>query len=163
MKNKLKILSLEVLENLTKKGLTISTAESCTGGLIAQYITSNSGSSDVFLGGFVTYSNISKIKLIGVDKNTLKDFGAVSKNTVLEMCQGAQIKLNSDISIAVSGIAGPNGGTDEKPVGLVHHGLFSKRNINKHIKHIYKGNREKIRYQTVETCFKMILKEVDNY
>jgi len=162
MKDQLKILSIELLEILIKKKLTISTAESCTGGLIAEYITSNSGSSKVFLGGFVTYSNISKIKLLGVNKKTLTKFGAVSKNTVIEMSKGAQTILNSDISIAVSGIAGPNGGTYEKPVGLVHHGLFSKKMI-KHIELIYKGNREEIRYKTVETCFKMILKEINNY
>ena len=163
MKNKLKVLSLKVLETLTKKSLTISTAESCTGGLIAQYITSNSGASNVFLGGFVTYSNKSKINLLEVNKNTLKNFGAVSKNTVLEMCQGTQAKLNSDISIAVSGVAGLNGGTQEKPVGLVHHGFLFKNNIYKHVKHIYEGNREEIRYKTVETCFKIILKEVNNF
>ena len=163
MKDQLKILSLEILKILIKKNLTISTAESCTGGLIAQYITSNSGSSKVFLGGFVTYSNTSKIKLLRVNRKTLTNFGAVSKNTVMEMSKGAQTILDSDISIAVSGIAGPNGGTPEKPVGLVHHGIFCKNKINKHIKRVYKGNREQIRYKTVETCFKMVLKEINNY
>ena len=162
MEDQLKTLSLELLEVLSKNNLTISTAESCTGGLIAQYITSNAGSSKVFLGGFVTYSNMSKNKLLGVSKKTLKDFGAVSKNTVLQMSIGAQIKLRSDISIAVSGVAGPSGGTSDKPVGLVHHGLLYKNKVNKHIKRFYKGNREEIRLKTVETCFKMVLKEINN-
>ena len=124
MNNKLKLLSKEVLETLKKYKLTISTAESCTGGLIAQYLTLHPGSSNVYLGGFVTYSNSSKIKLLGVKTNTINVHGAVSKQTVIEMSQGAKNIIKSDISIAVSGIAGPSGGTKGKPVGLVHHNIL---------------------------------------
>ena len=159
MREKLKVLSKQVLNILDKNKLTISTAESCTGGLIAEYITSHSGSSNVFKGGFVTYSNMSKIKLLNVNKNTILHFGAVSKETVNEMSNGAKNILKSDIAIAVSGIAGPNGGSIEKPVGLVHHSI-TYQNSHKHTKQIYLGDRENIRNKTAETVFKMILEIV---
>ena len=118
MQNKLIKLSSEILQICDKNKITISSAESCTGGLISQYFTSHPGSSKVFLGGFVTYSNNSKIKILNVKEETLKNYGAVSENTVIEMSEAAKIILNTDISLAVSGIAGPDGGSNDKPVGL---------------------------------------------
>lgn len=109
----------KVNELLASQNKTITTAESCTGGLIASQITQNAGASSVFQAGFVTYSNEVKEKQLGVKSETLAQFGAVSEQTVLEMAQGAIKQANSDYAIAVSGIAGPGGGSDDKPVGTV--------------------------------------------
>jgi nicotinamide-nucleotide amidase len=108
----------EVLAHLlTEGGLSIATAESCTGGTIAQILTSVPGSSDYFRGGIVSYSNEAKIELLGVKKETIEKHGAVSEQVVIQMAEGARIKLHSDYAIATSGIAGPGGGSSEKPVG----------------------------------------------
>ena len=109
----------KLVQLLTEKQQTIATVESCTGGLIASKITSIAGSSSVFGAGFVTYSNDMKTKLVGVKENTLVQHGAVSEQVVIEMAQGALNKSGSDWAIAVSGIAGPDGGTEDKPVGTV--------------------------------------------
>ncbi|NIA23530.1 MAG: nicotinamide-nucleotide amidohydrolase family protein, partial [Proteobacteria bacterium] len=125
----------EVLgETLKKEGLTLAIAESLTGGLIGKNLTNVPGSSHYFLGGAVTYSNYSKIKLLGVGENLIERYGAVSKETCEDMLQGVREIFNSDCSIAVTGIAGPSGGTEKKPVGLVYIGasLFDK-SINKKV------------------------------
>jgi nicotinamide-nucleotide amidase len=109
-----------ILELCRAGGLTIVTAESCTGGLIAACFTEIAGASDVFERGYVTYSNRAKMELLGVDPQTLARFGAVSKETALEMAKGALTRAKTDLAIAVTGIAGPGGGSAEKPVGLVH-------------------------------------------
>ncbi len=106
-------------KGLREKGLTLSCAESCTGGLVAHRVTNVPGSSDYFLGGVVAYSNSMKVNLLQVNEVTLRDHGAVSKETVLEMARGIRALTGSDISVAISGIAGPGGGTEEKPVGTV--------------------------------------------
>jgi len=108
-----------VLTLLNKNKLKVTFAESCTGGLISSLITNISGSSNAFEAGFVTYSNHMKTKMLDVEQNTLEQFGAVSKQVVIEMAQGALKRSSADLVIAVSGIAGPNGGTEEKPVGSV--------------------------------------------
>ncbi|RKD13878.1 damage-inducible protein CinA [Pelobium manganitolerans] len=108
-----------ILDKMAQKGLTLSLAESCTGGEIAHQITQHAGSSKVFVGGGVTYSNSLKSKLLGVKQQTLESFGAVSEETVLEMAEGAVQNFGSDYAVAVSGIAGPDGGSEEKPVGTV--------------------------------------------
>jgi nicotinamide-nucleotide amidase len=105
---------------LSERGYTITTAESCTGGLIGHRLTNVPGSSTYFLGGVISYSNDMKMKTLGVQENTLQEFGAVSKQTATEMAQGARDLFGSDLAIAVTGIAGPGGGTAEKPVGLVY-------------------------------------------
>ena len=107
-------------ELLTEKGLTLSTAESFSGGLIADQITNIPGSSNYFTSGLVTYSNQSKMELLGVDEKTLIDFGAVSSQTALEMVLGVQNRFNTDCAISTTGIAGPGGATDTKPVGLCY-------------------------------------------
>lgn len=109
-----------VLELCRARALTLTTAESCTGGLIAACFTEVAGASDVFERGYVTYSNSAKEELLSVGRETLAHFGAVSAETALEMAIGAREKAKSDIAIAVTGIAGPDGGTEAKPVGLVH-------------------------------------------
>jgi len=104
---------------LRKKDLVLSTAESCTGGHISHLITSNAGSSDYYNGSIISYSNEIKMKLLNVSQNTLEDFGAVSEKCVLEMVEGCLKVTGSDIAISISGIAGPGGGSEDKPVGTI--------------------------------------------
>ena len=106
--------------NLREKGMTLATAESCTGGLIAKRVTDLAGCSDVFLGGCVTYANEAKERLIGVSRETLEKYGAVSEQTAREMARGVRLALGADVGIATTGIAGPGGGTPDKPVGTVY-------------------------------------------
>jgi len=117
--------SIEVLvgQVLCDKGLKLATAESCTGGLIADRITNVPGSSEYFRGGIVAYAYEAKVALLGVSWDTLRMYGAVSKETVIEMARGARVALGADIAISVSGIAGPGGGMPDKPVGTTWIGL----------------------------------------
>ena len=115
-----------LVDYLHKSGLTMSCAESCTGGLIAERITSVAGCSDVFLGGCVTYTNHIKIKLLGVLPETLDAYGAVSEQTAMEMARGARERLGTDVAVSATGIAGPTGGTEATPVGTVYLGLSTK-------------------------------------
>jgi len=111
---------------LKNKKLTIATAESCTGGLIADALTNISGSSDYFDRGIVSYSNESKVELLGVSKELLKKYGAVSEQVAKAMAEGIRTKSNVDIGLSTTGIAGPTGGTKDKPVGLVYIGISTK-------------------------------------
>ncbi len=147
----------EVCKLLADNKMTVATAESCTGGMIAELLTSVSGASTVFGYGFVTYSNEAKQKLLGVKKETLSQFGAVSEQTVTEMADGALKVANADIAVSVSGIAGPTGGTEEKPVGLVYIGLSQNGKATKAIKNIFDGDRDSVRRQTAEKVFELIL------
>lgn len=115
-----------VVQLLVKKGLKLSSAESCTGGLISAAITSVAGSSEVFDEGICTYANSAKMKYLEVPAETLDEFGAVSEETALAMVKGVAKQSGSDIAVSVTGIAGPTGGTLEKPVGTVYVGLFVK-------------------------------------
>jgi PncC family amidohydrolase len=108
---------------LRQRGLHLAVAESCTGGLIGHRITNVAGSSDYYIGGVISYANEAKVRLLGVRSETLEKHGAVSMETVLEMARGARRVLAVDIGLAVSGVAGPGGGTPEKPVGTVWIGL----------------------------------------
>jgi nicotinamide-nucleotide amidase len=150
-------LSLKLVKLLTKKKLTVSIAESCTGGLLASSITSISGSSKVFNMGLVTYSNNAKVKLLKVPKKTITKHGAVSYETCLSMLKNLSKISKSNISISITGVAGPNGGTKEKPVGLVYIGLkkgskiIIKKNLFKSKKRI------SIQKATVNQALKMIL------
>ena len=138
----------QVVRLLKKQDLTITAAESCTGGMIAGTLVNVAGASDVFGESYVTYSNEAKHRLVGVNEETLKQFGAVSEETAYEMAAGADVGLSS------TGIAGPGGGTPEKPVGLVYIGCFvcgkvQVRRLNLH------GSREQIRRNTVEAVLKL--------
>ncbi len=130
---------------------TISAAESCTGGLIQSLITDNAGSSEYFLGGVVSYSNEAKMKLLGVKESTLEKFGAVSEDTVREMVLGVQELMGCDYAIAVSGIAGPDGGTDDKPVGLVYIVTFGKTGLVI-TKNNFSGTRIEVKMKTALTA-----------
>ena len=144
-----------------KYDLTVSTAESCTGGMIAARLVNVAGVSEVFREGYVTYSNKAKRKLLKVGKNTLKEFGAVSKQTAEEMARGGMEFSDSDVCIAVTGIAGPDGGTKEKPVGLVFGGCCVRGETEVE-KWNFRGSRQEIREQSAMAALdllrRMILK-----
>jgi nicotinamide-nucleotide amidase len=130
------------------------TAESCTGGWIAQALTEVPGSSLWFDRGFVTYSNAAKIQMLGVDPKTLESYGAVSFQAATEMVTGALLHSGADVAIAVTGIAGPSGGTEEKPVGTVFIAWASKTAGNRVIQESLRGDRQAIRRQTVVLALK---------
>ena len=150
-------LSLKILKLLTKKKLTLSFAESCTGGLLASSITSISGSSKVFNMGLVTYSNNAKVKLLQVPKKTITKYGAVSYETCLSMVKNLSKISKANISISITGVAGPNGGTKAKPVGLVYIGLKKgSKTIVK--KNLFKSKKRiSIQKATAKQALKMIL------
>jgi nicotinamide-nucleotide amidase len=143
------VVSMEevVGEKLRNKGLTISVAESCTGGLIGNLLTNAPGSSNYFMGGLLVYSNQSKIDLLNVSQETIEKNGAVSDRTVQEMTEGVKKKIGTDIGLAVTGIAGPEGGSREKPVGTVHIGLSSDRETFTG-KYRFWGTRKQIKKNT---------------
>ncbi len=136
-----------VVELLLEKGMTVATAESCTGGLVAKKLTDVSGASGCFHCGFVTYSNEKKEKLLGVSHDTLAQFGAVSKETALEMSRGAKLAGDADIGVSMTGIAGPGGGTPEKPVGLVYIGICTD-DFHEAYRLQLAGDREMVRERT---------------
>lgn len=138
---------------LRRYNMKITTAESCTGGLLAGTIMNVPGASDVYDEGYVTYANRSKRKLLGVKKKTLKEHGAVSKQTAKQMARGAAKAADADVAISVTGIAGPGGGTEEKPVGLVYIGccVFGKTRVRRCL---LSGERSQIRMQSVEEAMK---------
>jgi len=133
-----------VVKLLKKQTKTISFAESCTGGLIASTIVNVSGSSSVFEESFVTYSNEAKMKYLSVPKIVFDQFGAVSNECAHEMVKGLHKETKADVCLSATGIAGPTGGTEEKPVGLVHFGLYHNGEI-KTYKRVFNGNRKMIR------------------
>ena len=148
----------EIVTSLKQSGMRICCAESCTGGMIAAAITDIAGSSAVFSRGFVTYSNQAKINMLGVKPETLNLYGAVSEQTVSEMASGAitASEDEADFAVAVSGIAGPDGGTVEKPVGLVYICVLKKGEVGQVTRYVFDGDRQSIRTQTVENALKTI-------
>lgn len=148
-------------QKLRGKGKILALAESCTGGLIASQITELAGSSDIFDRGFVTYSNESKQNLLGVSAATLKEYGAVSEQTALEMAKGALKNSNADYALSVTGIAGPGGGSDEKPVGLVYIGLASKEGMLGAYKCLFDGDRQAVRAHTSQKALSLLLEELE--
>ncbi|OAT30437.1 putative DNA repair protein [Buttiauxella brennerae ATCC 51605] len=155
----LRQLSRQVGEALGHLGATVTTAESCTGGWIAKVITDLSGSSAWFERGFVTYSNEAKHQMIGVDSATLETHGAVSEAVVREMAQGALYAAVADYAVAVSGIAGPNGGSEEKPVGTVWFGFSSKSEGTIARQQLFSGDRDAIRRQATEYALQTLWEE----
>ena len=137
---------------LKAKGNTIATAESCTGGWIAQTITDVPGSSAWFDRGFVTYSNAAKVQMLAVSPQTLEKHGAVSAETATEMVTGALAHSDADVAVAITGIAGPDGGTDGKPVGTVFIAWAHKNGTSKVARKQLSGNRRQIRAQTVKSA-----------
>ena len=146
-----------VLSASRNAGVRLATAESCTGGLIAAALTAVAGSSDVFERGFVTYSNESKIELLGVPPEHIEAQGAVSELVARAMVEGALARSHADLAVAVTGIAGPGGGSDEKPVGLVHIAIGRAGRGTEHVAEVFPGDRTEVRHATVERAFQMML------
>jgi PncC family amidohydrolase len=152
-----------IAEYLRSKGKTLALAESCTGGLISQLITSRPGASEFYLGCAVTYSNQAKEQILGVSHDTLMEHGAVSEETAKEMAAGARRVFGSDIAASVTGIAGPGGATDEKPVGMVciaaTDGVNTVSSINR-----FGGDRDMVRASSVAAAARAIMKilEIEN-
>ena len=147
----------EVINKLLETKTTIASAESCTGGLVAKTITDFSGVSDIFGEGYVTYSNDAKMKNLGVNPETLKNYGAVSRETCEEMAKGVRLRSGATIGVSTTGIAGPGGGTKEKPVGLVYIGVSTEeKTVVEELR--LTGTREEVRQKTVESLFELINK-----
>ena len=145
---------------LKKKNLWVATAESCTGGLIAHKLTNVPGSSEYFKGGVVSYSNEVKMKLLGVKKETLEKYGAVSDQTAKEMAEGVRKLMDVDVAIATTGIAGPGGATPTKPVGLVYASLSSPEGTVVR-KFIFNGNREENKESFANATLNMLLEYLE--
>lgn len=145
-----------VVKMLKERNLTVSSAESCTGGLFADSIISIPGTSEVFDRGLVTYSNKAKMEELGVQESTLKEFGAVSYQTAIEMAEGLYEASGSDICVSVTGIAGPDGGTDDKPVGLVYIAVKFGENTIVEEQRFRNSGRNSIRNRSVLTMHKMV-------
>lgn len=147
-----------VLSACETRGIMLATAESCTGGMIAAALTDIAGSSSVVDRGFVTYSNEAKMEMLGVSSETLAAHGAVSQETALEMAAGALARSRAGVAVAVTGIAGPDGGSAEKPVGLVWFGLALKGRAPLAQSHVFAGrDRAGVRAATVEAALDMVL------
>lgn len=151
-----KSLEESVVELLAQKKMTVTTAESCTGGLIAGTLVNVAGASDVLNEGYVTYSNEAKERLVGVKHETLEEYGAVSEQTAREMAEGAARAAKADAALSATGIAGPGGGTEEKPVGLVYIGCYVNGETT--VKECrFEGSRMENRLHTVETALQLLL------
>ncbi len=140
-------------------GYTVSTAESCTGGLVAGCIMNVPGASDVYNAGFITYSNEAKIKYLGVKRETLDKYGAVSEQTAREMAAGTAAAAEADVGLSTTGIAGPGGGTDEKPVGLVYTGCSVRGNVTVR-KCMFSGTRQQIRNSAVTAVLELLIESL---
>ena len=153
-------LSVRVGQSLRAAGWRLATAESCTGGWVAKACTDIGGSSQWFECGFVTYSNAAKMRDLGVSERTLEDYGAVSEATVQAMAEGALRVSGTDVAVAISGIAGPDGGTPTKPVGTVWFAVASRRGASivvTALMRLFAGDREAIRRCSVEQALRLVL------
>jgi nicotinamide-nucleotide amidase len=157
MDTRLAELSHRVGETLLRLDYKLVTTESCTGGWIAQVVTHTAGSSAWFDRGFVTYSNDAKIEMLGVDSDTIRHHGAVSLETVAEMAAGALVNSNAMISLAVSGVAGPSGGSSDKPVGTVCFAWCKLGEAPQTERHRFDGDRESVRHQAVVCALEGLL------
>ncbi len=156
-------LATEVIKRCESRGLTVSTTESCTGGLIGGALTEIAGSSAVFLSGFVTYANEAKRDLVGVAQTMLDEHGAVSEPVARAMAEGGLKKSDADICVACSGVAGPTGGTEDKPVGMVHMACAREGVDTIHLEKRYGDiGRSNVREQTVIDALELILRQADN-
>ncbi|HEY9080758.1 CinA family protein [Magnetovibrio sp.] len=151
------VMAEDLLETCRAQNLKLALAESCTGGLIAGCITSVAGSSAVFERGFITYTNQSKGEMLGVPPLIFMTNGSVSEECARAMAEGALEHSAAQISLSVTGIAGPGGGTVDKPVGLVHLACARAGFETRHQRHVFKGDRERVRIQTVESGLKLLL------
>ena len=156
-------LSQRVGEALLAQGLTITTAESCTGGLILSTLTDISGSSAYVMGGIVTYSNEAKMKHVNVQEETLTQHGAVSEPVAREMAIGVRDVFDTDYALSVTGIAGPGGGTETKPVGLTYIGLAGRDGIVAVQRHVWDGDRIENKQASVHAALTLLLTMIDTH
>jgi len=154
-------LAASVLAACRAKRWRLATAESCTGGLVAAALTAIAGASDVVDRGFVTYANKAKVELLGVPEATLAAHGAISAETALAMAAGAVSRARVDLAVSVTGIAGPSGGSAEKPVGLVYLGIATKDSVRSE-RHVFPGDRDSVRRAAMIRALEM-LKEAAGY
>jgi len=154
-------IEIDVGELLCERGLVLATAESCTGGMIGEMITSVPGSSSYYAGGVISYSNAVKVAMLGVGEDVLEKHGAVSAPVAEAMAVGVLTRLEADIAVSTTGIAGPTGGGDEKPVGLVYIGLAAKDGVSRVQECRFEGNRSKVRMAASQAAFKMIQHYLD--
>lgn len=152
----------QVGELLAERGLMLASAESCTGGWIGQAVTAVAGSSAWYDRGFITYSNHAKQQMLGVQSATLTQYGAVSEQTAQEMATGVIKMSDAQLAVAVTGIAGPTGGSKEKPVGMVCFAWASKQGLARSETHFFSGDREAVRRQAVGTALLGIIKLLDD-
>lgn len=157
METEIKSLVHSIKEIAIQKGKTFATAESCTGGMIGSFLTNESGISECYLGGIISYANEVKRKILGVDETILRTVGAVSKECARQMAIGAQKRLSASVAISVTGIAGPGGGSSEKPVGLVYTGVSTENGSVSVKEDLFPGSREKIRLSTVKAALTLLL------
>jgi nicotinamide-nucleotide amidase len=153
-------LAVRVGEALSRRGLMLVTAESCTGGWIGQCVTMVSGSSAWFERGFVTYTNVAKMEMLGVSPATLDKHGAVSEQTVREMAQGALARSRGDVAVAVSGVAGPTGGTAAKPVGTVCLAWAQREGATRSVTLHLDGDRDTVRRAAVVAALEGVLEQI---
>ncbi len=153
-------LVIEVADLLGEKRLTLSTVESCTGGMVGAALTALPGISDVYLGGYITYSNMAKQMAVGVKPRTLAQHGAVSSQVAIEMGRGGRRKLLTTHTIAITGIAGPDGGSDDKPVGTVWICVLSHCEEVDCRRFIFPGNRAAVRTQAVISALSMLIQNL---
>ena len=145
----------ELSERLLAHGLTMSVAESCTGGSLSQALTSIPGASSYFDCGYITYSNKSKVEMLGVNIQAIKNYGAVSEEVALEMVIGVTTKSHSDVAVSITGVAGPTGGTYEKPVGMVCFGFFCDGKTSTRTQ-LFSGDRASIVFQSVSYALRQL-------
>ncbi|MFI5253877.1 MAG: CinA family protein [Candidatus Limnocylindrales bacterium] len=152
-------LAATVLEALRGRGLTLSTAESCTGGLVGHALTEVAGASDVYRGGVVSYADDAKVALLGVPPAALAAHGAVSAEVAVAMAEGARARLGTDVATAVTGIAGPSGGTPDKPVGLTFVAVADERGHDVR-RHLWSGDRGANKRASAEAALAMVLERL---
>lgn len=154
-------LAEEIVNRLSRKKMTLSLAESCTGGMASQWITAVSGSSNVYNGGVIAYTNTIKSKVLKVSTDTIKTQGAVSSEVAMTMADGVRKVCGSSIGAAITGIAGPSGGTDEKPVGTVYIAVSTENTTTFKLLQL-RGDRNEIRTNSTKQLFVMLKEVIDN-
>jgi nicotinamide-nucleotide amidase len=149
-----------LLQQLRAQKMTLTTAESCTGGLVSALLTEISGSSDVFTHGYITYANAAKIAMLGVDATLIETHGAVSEEVARAMAEGALRVAGAHVAVAITGIAGPNGGTATKPVGLVHIACARDGCATLHVAQQFSGDRSTVRLQAVAASLELVGRQI---
>jgi nicotinamide-nucleotide amidase len=146
----------QVFDALLNRNWKVSTAESCTGGMVAAALTDIAGSSAIFDRGFVTYSNAAKVEMLAVPVELITQFGAVSEQVALAMAQGALLQSAADVAVSITGIAGPSGGSSEKPVGLVHFAIATREDAISFVQRFGNESRKEIRQKSVVFAFEKL-------